>query len=80
MGGCKRYWTEAERRNLFQHYFDGELSLCPVCLEALCFRMIHTREAVVLRMQCKGCENLAILFFGGLIALPAEKVSHGGGG
>ena len=38
--------------------------------------MVHTREVVILAAHCEGCNNRAVLFFGGLIGLPVEKVSH----
>lgn len=71
-----RYWTEQERHELFQRYFDGSPIPCQVCAQALTFRMHHTREVVLLSVRCDNCGNSAILLFNGLIALPSEKVEH----
>src|SRR5215469_11947871 len=56
---CARYWTDAERQDLFQSYFDSTPLLCPVCLEILTMRMVHTREVVALAVRCQGCGNAA---------------------
>jgi hypothetical protein len=79
VGGCARYWTDEEQRTLFQGYFDSASGSCPVCGQGVGFRMIHTREVVVLSMSCPACGNVALLFFRGLIGLPSEKIGHGTG-
>lgn len=76
VGGSIRYWTEPQRRDLFQDHFDSVPLICPVCAEVISVRMVHTRDVVVLAAHCEGCNNRAVLFFGGLIGMPAEKVSH----
>lgn len=72
MGGCLRLWSADEQRELFQHYFDSLPSVCPVCSQNPDFRMHHTSELVLLSASCPGCGNLALLFFAGIIGLPAQ--------
>jgi len=72
MGVCLRYWTPDEQRELFQHYFDSAPTVCPVCGRNARFRMHYTFELVLLSVCCSGCENSALLFFGGIIGLPAQ--------
>jgi hypothetical protein len=71
-----RRWTAEEQRDLFQGYFDGASMPCPSCAQEVGFRMNHTREVVTLLMRCTGCDNVALLFFGGVIGLPAREVRH----
>jgi predicted RNA-binding Zn-ribbon protein involved in translation (DUF1610 family) len=76
VGGCIRYWSEGERNQVLQRYFDGVTVACPVCAQDLRFRMHHTRELVMLSVRCENCGNMAVLLFGGLIGLRAETVSN----
>jgi hypothetical protein len=67
---------EEEQKDLFQAYFDGFAVFCPVCAEEVSLIMNHMGEVVTLLARCDGCGNRALLLFGGLIALPAQKVSR----
>jgi hypothetical protein len=72
-----RYWSEEERREVFQTYFDSKPAFCPACFHGVAFRMHYTVEVVALSVRCENCSNKAIMLFNGLIGLPAEKISHG---
>ena len=76
MGGCLRLWSPDEQQELFQHYFDSLPSACPVCSQNPGFRMHHTSELILLSASCPGCGNMALLFFGGIIGLPARASHH----
>jgi len=76
MGGCLRLWSADEQRELFQHYFDSLPSVCQICSQNPHFRMHHTSELVLLSACCPGCGNMALLFFGGIIGLPAQASHH----
>ena len=76
VGGWVRYWTVPERNEIFERYFDASPVSCPVCAQSLGFRMNHTRDVVTLSVRCENCGNTAVLFFSGLIGLPAEKLEH----
>jgi hypothetical protein len=71
-GWLPRYWTPNEQRELFQHYFDSRPAVCPICAQTTRFRMHYTFELVLLSACCPGCQNRSILFFGGIIGLPAQ--------
>jgi len=72
MEGCSRRWSANEQQQLFQRYFDSLPALCPVCGFGTRFRMHYTSELVLLSAGCDGCGNTALLFFGGIIALPLQ--------